>query len=193
MRLNAAVGRPRHATPRDACGYVRVHEDFIPPIRLKQNKIKGETKRGVRFPREFHNTFLNRATGIALHARFIMSFVRARTNNEFTLPAFEEEERGDTCPRRPRKIQVTRSRVTFSWLILFYVDRKKKHRFRFIANSITFNRLKFVILHFEFLFLFVHIFLSVSFSIYTSWKYKDIYREAHDRRARSLGYFRFID
>lgn len=106
-----------------------MHEDFIPPIRLKQNKIKGETKRGVRFPREFHNTFLNRATGIALHARFIMSFVRARTNNEFTLPAFEEEERGDTCPRRPRKIQVTRSRVTFSWLILFYVDRKKNTDF----------------------------------------------------------------
>lgn len=95
MRLNAAVGRPRHATRAD----MYVCTDFIPPIRLKQNKIKGETKRGVRFPREFHNTFLNRATGIALHARFIMSFVRARTNNEFTLPAFEEEERGDTCPR----------------------------------------------------------------------------------------------
>lgn len=79
----------RAATPRDD---IYVYTDFIPPIRLKQNKIKGGTKRGVRFPREFHNTFLNRATGIALHARFIMSFVRARTNNEFTLPLLKKKK-----------------------------------------------------------------------------------------------------
>lgn len=119
MRLNAAVGRPRHATRAD----MYVCTDFIPPIRLKQNKIKGETKRGVRFPREFHNTFLNRATGIALHARFIMSFVRARTNNEFTLPAFEEEERGDTW--NPVKFK-SLVRVLHSRLIPFYVDRFKR-------------------------------------------------------------------
>lgn len=107
--------------PRDAHHYTymyiyiykHVYTDFIRAIRLKQSKIKGETKRRVRFPREFHNTFLNRASEIALHARFIMSFVRASTKQWVYLAAFQDE-RGDTWPGEPeKKIRVTRSRVTF--------------------------------------------------------------------------------
>lgn len=63
---------------------------------------------------------------------------------------------------------------------------------------VAFNRLKFVIFAFSlgsltfFFLFFLSPFLSLSLQ-YTSWKHKDIYREARDRRARSLGYFRFID
>lgn len=66
---------------------------------------------------------------------------------------------------------------------------------------VAFNRLKFVIFAFSlgsltFFFSFFSVSLSPFLSLslqYTSWKHKDIYREARDRRARSLGYFRFID
>lgn len=80
--------------------------DFVPPIRLSLDKIKGETKRGEYvFRAEFHNTFLNRTTGIALHARFIMSFVRARANKEFTLRLLKEYAltRAESPKNRPTR------------------------------------------------------------------------------------------
>lgn len=86
VHLNAAVG---HATCTIPCMYLYTR-DFIPAIRLKQNEIKGETKRRVRFPREFHNTFLNRSTGIALHARFIMPCCACGHKQRVYLAAFQE-------------------------------------------------------------------------------------------------------